>query len=179
VRRLDAESIRDAMLAASGRLAPATGGPGVAAYLSEHMQGRGRPGRSGPVDGDGRRSVYLEVRRNFLDPFLQAFDQPLPSAACGRRNRSNVPAQALALLNSALAHELATRWGERVSTAEGDDAARVEGMWMRAFARRPSADERDAALGLMAEARAAGGDAAAFAELAHALFAAKEFVFLR
>jgi cytochrome c553 len=179
VRRLDAESIRDAMLAASGRLAPATGGPGVAAYLSEHMQGRGRPGRSGPVDGDGRRSVYLEVRRNFLDPFLQAFDQPLPSAACGRRNRSNVPAQALALLNSALAHELATRWGERVSTAEGDDAARVEGMWMRAFARRPSADERDAALGLVAEARAAGGDAAAFAELAHALFAAKEFVFLR
>ncbi|MFM1822509.1 MAG: hypothetical protein RI967_775 [Planctomycetota bacterium] len=185
VRRLDAESIRDAMLAASGRLAPAAGGPSVAAYLSEHMQGRGRPGRSGPVDGDGRRSVYLEVRRNFLDPFLQAFDQPLPSAACGRRNASNVPAQSLALLNSALAHELAAKWGGEVAAIGGSDAARVDGMWLRAFSRPPTADERDAALALLADARAAthgeapARDAAAFGELAHALFAAKEFVFLR
>ena len=180
VRRLDAEAIRDAMLAASGRLDRGAGGPSVAAYLSEHMQGRGRPGRSGPVDGAGRRSVYLEVRRNFLDPFLQAFDQPLPSATCGRRNASNVPAQALALLNSALAHELAARWGERVAAEAGDDRARIDAMWLAAFARMPSDEERSTAAAFLAESRAAdAGDATAFAALAHALFSAKEFVFLR
>ncbi|MFM7051703.1 MAG: PSD1 and planctomycete cytochrome C domain-containing protein, partial [Planctomycetota bacterium] len=73
VRRLDAEAIRDAMLAASGRIDRTMGGPSVPVHLTEHMQGRGRPGASGPVDGAGRRSVYIAVRRNFLDQFMQAF----------------------------------------------------------------------------------------------------------
>ena len=120
------------------------------------------------------------MRRNFLDPFLQAFDQPLPSATCGRRNASNVPAQALALLNSALAHELAARWGERVAAEAGDDRARIDAMWLAAFARMPSDEERSTAAAFLAESRAAdAGDATAFAALAHALFSAKEFVFLR
>jgi len=197
VRRLDAEAIRDAMLAASGRLDATVGGPSVPARLTEHMQGRGRPGASGPVDGAGRRSVYIAVRRNFLDPFMQAFDQPVPATTCGKRHASNVPAQALALLNSDLAHELARFWGERLSAASADasssdsdaDDARFDAMWHAAFARAPRDDERRAARGFIADERAAATaagaadararDAAAFTALAHALFSAKEFVFLR
>jgi hypothetical protein len=58
------------------------------------MEGRGRPG-SGPLDGDGRRSIYINVRRNFLTPMFLAFDYPIPFTTIGRRSTSNVPAQAL------------------------------------------------------------------------------------
>jgi len=191
VRRLDAEAIRDAMLAASGRLDPSVGGASVPARLTEHMQGRGRPGHSGPVDGAGRRSVYIAVRRNFLDPFMQAFDQPVPATTCGKRHSSNVPAQALALLNSDLAHELARFWGARLAAQQGaGDDARIASMWSAAFARAPRPDEIDAARALLDGERAAAPgagdaadpaarDAAAYTALAHALFGAKEFVFLR
>ncbi len=91
VRRLEAEAIRDAMLAVSGRLDPRMGGPSVPPHLTPFMEGRGRPARSGPLDGDGRRSLYINVRRNFLSPMLLAFDFPTPSTTMGRRNVSNVP----------------------------------------------------------------------------------------
>jgi hypothetical protein len=180
VRRLDAESIRDAMLAASGRLDATVGGPSVPARLTEHMQGRGRPGQGGPVDGAGRRSIYIAVRRNFLDPFMQAFDQPVPATTCGKRHSSNVPAQALALLNSDLAHELASFWGNRLaSDADASDDARIGSMWFAAFGRAPRVDELEAAIGFLASERAISSEDAAFSALAHALFSAKEFVFLR
>ena len=63
------------------------------------MQGRGRPGASGPLDGARRRSVYQEVRRNFLNPFMLVFDEPIPTTTVGARSVSNVPAQGLTLMN--------------------------------------------------------------------------------
>ena len=94
-----------------------------------------------------------------------------------------MPAQALALLNSDLAHELASFWGRRLAAeAEASDDARVESMWYAAFARAPREDERSAARAFLEAERAVAADPredAAFAALAHALFSAKEFVFLR
>ena len=194
VRRLDAEEIRDALLSASGHLDRRVGGHSVKARLTEHMQGRGRPGASGPVDGDLRRSVYLETRRNFLDPFLQAFDQPAPATACGRRHASNVPAQSLALMNGELVHLIARRWAESLLPEEGaavtpspeQDRARIEQLWLSAFARWPRPEEVQAALEFLeAERTSATGqpplarERAAYAALTHSLFASKEFVFLR
>ena len=96
VRRLEAEAIRDALLAVSGRLEPAMYGPSVPVHLTSFMDGRGRPGRSGPLDGDGRRSLYLERPAQLPRiPMLLAFDAPVPFSTMGRRNVSNVPAQAL------------------------------------------------------------------------------------
>ncbi len=98
VRRLSGEAIRDAVLVASGRLQPKPFGPSVATHRTPFMTGRGaRP--SGPLDGNGRRSVYLSVYRNFLNPFMLTFDMPSPFGPQGRRSNSNVPAQALALMN--------------------------------------------------------------------------------
>ncbi len=114
VRRLEGEAIRDAMLAVSGRLDDTMHGPPVKVHLSEFMVGLGRPSESGPLDGNGRRSVYLEVRRNFPPPMLVAFDTPTPLGTVGRRNVSNVPAQALMLMNDAFVSEQAERWAERL-----------------------------------------------------------------
>src|ERR1700756_4391774 len=100
LRRLEGEAIRDAILAVSGRLDPKRFGPGVMPFLPEFPIGRGRPGASGPLDGAGRRTVYLNVRRNFLNPMLLAFDYPIPFSTNGRRSVSNVPAQALSLMNN-------------------------------------------------------------------------------
>jgi len=84
----DRSNVRDALLAVSGRLNPKAYGPSVPIYLTPFLDGRGRPG-SGPLDGDGRRSLYLAVRRNFLSPLLLAFDTPIPFSTVGRRSVSN------------------------------------------------------------------------------------------
>src|SRR4029079_9472672 len=98
VRRLEAECIRDALLSVSGRMDATLFGPAVMPYLTPYMTGRGRPATSGPLDGQGRRSVYLGLRPNFLPPMFLAFDYPVPFTTIGRRGSSNVPAQALAML---------------------------------------------------------------------------------
>ena len=102
IRRLEAECIRDAILAVSGRLDRKMYGPSVLPYLTSHMDGRGRPEMSGPLDGAGRRSIFINVRRNFLSPMFLAFDFPIPFTTIGRRSVSNVPAQALTLMNNPL-----------------------------------------------------------------------------
>ncbi len=112
VRRLEGEALRDAILAVSGELNPRMEGESVPVHLTEFMQGRGRPKESGPLDGDGRRSLYIKVQRNFLTPLLTAFDYPPPATTVGHRNVSNVPAQALILLNDPFVIEQARHWAQ-------------------------------------------------------------------
>ncbi|MCP4888119.1 MAG: DUF1553 domain-containing protein, partial [Planctomycetaceae bacterium] len=90
-KRLQGEAIRDSLLTLSGRLDTTAFGPPVPIHLTSFMNGRGRPKKSGSLDGDGRRSIYISVRRNFLSPFMLAFDTPTPFSSMGRRNVSNVP----------------------------------------------------------------------------------------
>jgi hypothetical protein len=186
VRRLEAEAIRDALLAVSGRLDRALYGPSVAPYLTPFMDGRGRPSASGPLDGDGRRSVYLSVRRNFLNPMFLAFDFPAPAATMGRRNVSNVPAQALALLNDPFVTSQARLWAARLSgdEAEGDrtNRGRIAALYETALGRPPSDQETAAALAFLAEAgKSYGrpGDLRAWADLGHVLINTKEFIYLK
>jgi hypothetical protein len=65
-------------------------GPSITPHISPYQDGRGKP-VSGPLDSNGRRSLYIEVRRNFLSPLLLAFDYPLPATTTGRRSVSSVP----------------------------------------------------------------------------------------
>ncbi|WZO96659.1 PSD1 and planctomycete cytochrome C domain-containing protein [Isosphaeraceae bacterium EP7] len=176
LRRLESESIRDAILACSGSLKGDMFGPSVPVHLTEFMDGRGRPGSSGPIDGDGRRSIYQNVRRNFLAPLLTAFDSPPPASPMGRRNVSNVPAQALTMLNDPFVLGQAKLWAERVLAAgPRTSEARVELLYRTAFGRSPTADERAAALAFV---QGAEDDAGAWGDLCHVLFNVKEFVFV-
>src|SRR5438876_4876464 len=139
VRRLEAEAIRDAMLAVSGRLDKTPFGPSVPPHLTAFMVGRGRPSAGGPLDGNGRRSVYLAVRRNFLEPMFLAFDFPTPFSTMGRRSVSNVPAQALTMLNNPFVLQQADVWGKRIVAEPGlSSRQRLDKMYLTALGRPPS-----------------------------------------
>lgn len=186
VRRLEGEAIRDKILAVSGWLDRTVGGPSVEVFLTDFHEGRGRP-TSGPLDGNGRRSLYTKIRRNFLPSFLLAFDLPVPFQAMGRRNVTNVPAQALTLMNDPFVREQAGVWARRLLADNSQTpAARIDQMYREAFSRPPAPDEQAVALEfLAAQAERHGADfaadptnEAAWADLAHALFNAKEFIFV-
>ncbi len=185
VKRLEGEAIRDAILAVSGRLDPKVLGPPVEPYLNAFMDGRGKVA-SGPLDGDGRRSIYARIRRNFLSPMMLAYDTPAPAACVGRRSVSNVPAQALILMNDPFVVQQASLWAKRVLAVPGQTPPqRIAAMYMTAFSRPPTADElADAAAFLDAQAQlynipaAARDDERLWADFAHVLFNVKEFIFV-
>ena len=124
VRRMQAESIRDSLLRVSGRLDLTSLGP--------------------PVDGNApRRSVYVRVIRNSLDPFLRAFDFPEPFSCTGSRDATNVPAQSLTMMNAprikTFAEGLANRLLEDQSLS--GDVERIERMFVIGLGRQPTPDE--------------------------------------
>jgi Protein of unknown function (DUF1553) len=157
-------------------------------HLTSFMEGRGRPGQSGPLDGDGRRSLYMSVRRNFLNPMFLAFDTPAPFSTMGRRNVSNVPAQALTLMNDPLVVSQARLWAECITAETGRDArSRLNDLFETAFSRRPTDQEARACLTFLdrqmqATPRRSGNDqeaqVLAWADLCHVLINMKEFIFI-
>lgn len=187
VRRLEAEAIRDGLLAVSGRLDSTMYGPPVPIHLTEFMEGRGRPAESGPLDGDGRRSLYLAVRRNFLYPMMLAFDTPIPFSTFGARNTSNVPAQSLTMLNDPLVAEQARHWARRLTAMTGlDTDQKIEYIYLTALSRKPTAEEVSYARNFMeSEAKRLGLspgesvlDEDVWAAYCHVVFNLKEFIYL-
>jgi hypothetical protein len=174
LRRLTAEMIRDAILRVSGTLRDDPGGgPSIPVWLPDTLLDEYRP-KTGPLDGDGRRSVYLEMRRNFPTDLLRVFDQPRPSKSVGRRSLTTVPAQSLALLNDPFVQQQAQRW---TANQGQPPELRVQQMYLAAFGRNPTQSESERArsfIGSFGEP-----DIAAWTEFAHALFNMKEFIFLR
>ncbi len=186
VRRLESEAIRDSMLAAAGTLDPKMFGVSVTAYLSPSNTNGRRPGKSGPMDGDRRRSIYLEVRRNFLSDMLLAFDMPLPDSTVGKRTVSNVPAQSLIFMNDPFVAEQAKAWGAAQASAAGSFDDKVSAMCERAWGRPATPAELQSMRGFVDQQRAVYGldDAAAlsdpriWADIAQVMFMTKSFIFV-
>ncbi len=170
IRRLEAESIRDSLLAVSGPLDLKMSGPGI----SNNATGQAL-----------RRSVYLTIRRTALNPFLEVFDAPKPFTTAGRRDATNVPAQSLTLLNDRFVIECASTWADRSITEKADATpdARIQRMFETAFARIPTAREIAASKKYLSADGVSGdallADAPAWRDFAQSLFNAKEFIFLR
>ncbi len=181
VRRLPAESIRDALLAVSGRLDPTLYGPSVPVHLTPFMEGRGRPG-SGPLDGNGRRSVYVEVRRNFLAPMMLAFDAPSPFSTMGRRSVSNVPAQSLILMNDPFVVGQARHWAEGLLSRSATADERIAALFQTALAHPPSDAQRERIHGFLDQQSGLYGagvnDLRVWTDVCHMILNMKEFVFL-
>jgi len=184
-RRLDAESIRDAMLATSGRIELKLGGASV--YPFRDKPNADRRLFVGPLDGHGRRSLYIKT--NLMEPtrFLSVFNTPGGKVVEGRRDLSNVPAQALAMLNDPFVIGQADTWGERlVATAHRDPAERINLMFQRALSRPPTADERDQFIGLLDRLSVLHKVPAAdrmtsrpiWKDMAHVVFNLQEFIYL-
>lgn len=181
LRRLEAESLRDAMLAISGRWNRKSYLEGSKMpYLTSLMQGRGKPSAQGELDGDGYRSIYLSIRRNFLSPFLTSFDFPTPFTAIGKRSVSNTPVQGLALMNDPLVKELSSQWASKLLEQTMSDQERIDRMYRMAYTRSATKDELQLAQEFLGEQmkQHQHHEQKAWAELAHAVFCSKEFFFI-
>ncbi|MBL8229136.1 MAG: PSD1 domain-containing protein [Bryobacterales bacterium] len=172
VRRLEAEAIRDTVLALAGRLDRSMYGPGVPPHISKYQDGRGKPA-SGPLDGEGRRSIYIQVRRNFIPPLFLAFDYPLPVSTIGNRGASAVPSQALMMMNNELIRKLAEQWSARAAKSAPEADKRLDLLFEEAFGRPPEEWERKEVLGFVA------GRAEAWSDLCHVLLNSAELIYVR
>ncbi len=164
-RRLEAEAIRDAMLAVSGQLDPAMYGPGT---LDPNMH---------------RRSVYFFIKRSQLIPMMMLFDWPEHLVSIGQRSSTTIAPQALMFMNSPQGRQYAEAFAARL--AESSDEQAVADGYQRAFGRAPSEQEWSLAaefLKRQAEAHAARGQAdagrIARVDFCQALMSMNEFVYL-
>jgi hypothetical protein len=174
-RRLEAESIRDSILAVSGGLNREIGGPPIfphlqAEVLEQMKHGTWRNEDEGPKVW--RRSVYVYRKRGLPFPMLEAFDLPDQNFSCGARAVSTVPTQALMLLNDEFVAKQAELFARHVQESEPENAERqVELAYRMALSRAPSTAERDLALEYLRRNSLTG--------FAHVLLNLNEFVYLR
>ena len=183
VRRLEAESIRDSVLAVTGTLNRTLYGPSITPFISPYQDGRGKP-KSGPLDGAGRRSIYVKVQRNFINPLFLAFDYPVPVMTRGRRTVSTVPSQALMLMNNEFVARQTEKWADREIAASPEWNERIESMFLRAFGRPVEPSEINDSRGFVEKQlelyrSADPDDYRAWADLGHVLINSKEFIFIR
>ena len=144
--RLDAEAVRDNALAISGLLSPRMGGPSVHPYQPRgywaYLNFPPREWDDDTKEDQYRRGVYTWWQRTFPQPSLLAFDAPSREECVAERTRSNVPQQALALLNDPTYVEAGRVFAERILREGGTGfEARLRWAYARALAREPSADE--------------------------------------
>lgn len=184
--RLEAESIRDTILAVSGRLDAKMYGPSIDPHRKEEKDYRKL--FIGPLDGAGRRSIYIKVTRMEGPQFLELFDFPNPMATRGRRDRTNVPAQALALLNDPFVIDQARFWSEQLVSNDDDSIEeRVQGMFRQALGRAPSENEQQRLVTLIrqlagetsADDTAIMQDKSVWQDTAHAVFNMKEVIYIQ
>ena len=165
-RRLDAELIRDSLLAIGGNLDKNMFGPSI-------------------LDNTPRRSVYLRVKRSELIPLMTMFDAPEPTQSVGERISTTVPTQSLAMMNSPFVRQQAEKLAQRIRPSkETPLPTSVDLAYRIAFARVPAEVERTQMLAFIESQRTlAGGDPAAntdkaLAEFCQVLLCLNEFVYI-
>ena len=183
-RRLEAEAIRDTLLTVSGRLDRRLYGRPVESPRSKEDASKRL--FNGPLDGEGRRSVYL--RMSIMDPprFLVGFNLPDLKLPTGKRDVTNVPNQALILMNDPFVKAQAKEWSGRLVTQPDESVEqRITQMFFKAYGRAPDASElkRWSALvhdlGGTADPQSLLADPSVWTHVAHALFNTKEFIYYR
>jgi hypothetical protein len=186
MRRLDAEALRDAMLAVSGKLDPGMGGPHP--FPPVERWGFTQHAPFSAVYETNRRSVYLMTQRLKRHPFLALFDGADTNASTPQRLVTTVPTQALFLMNDPFVHQQAEAFAARILSGAKEERERIRSAYERALARPPQASEYEE-VGRFLQAyrnrRLSAGSAAeraerdAWAAFARTLLARNEFMFVR
>jgi hypothetical protein len=165
-RRLEAENIRDALLAIGGNLDTTMYGPSI-------------------MDNVPRRSIYLRVKRSELIPIMTMFDAPEPTQSVGERVSTTVPTQSLTMMNSPFVRQQAEKLAQRIRPAQdAPPSAAVDAAYRIALARAPTEAERARMQAFIeAQTQLVGGDPAqardrALLEFCHALVCLNEFVYV-
>lgn len=175
-RRLEAEEIRDAVLAAAGTLnTKMFGRPVVPALAAEELYGMSQPASNAwPVTSDvtehTRRSIYMLVKRTYRMPMLEVFDQPEGVLSCSRRESSTTSTQSLSLLNSKFTVDQAMALAS---------VADIKAIWQRVLQRLPNENEVSMAGDFLSkQAKLLGSEAAARRELVRGLLNTNEFLYI-
>ncbi|MDA1179304.1 MAG: DUF1549 and DUF1553 domain-containing protein, partial [Planctomycetota bacterium] len=186
MRRLEAEAIRDAILFVANEWNPVLHGPPIDPYRTSEDPVKRL--LSGPIDGLGRRSLYLKMTLMEPPRFLALFNQPIPKMTTGRRDVTNVPSQSLALLNDPLVVVMAERWSQQLSTDGAESSkARAASMFVTAFGRNPTDQEVNRIVILAEKCAEMHPETAAdllsnrlaWRDVAHTLFNMQEFIYVR
>ena len=182
---MEAEAVRDSILDASGRLNRRLYGQSVQPVREkEYADRRLFPG---PLDGDGRRSIYIKNNLMEAPRFLAAFDFPGGKVTQGRRDVTNVPAQALALLNDPFVLQQADVWaGQLLAGGDNSVGDRLRAMFQTSLGRMPTDEEKDrfgrAVLQLADLHHVASADVlksrAVWKDIAHAFLTTSEFLYI-
>jgi hypothetical protein len=180
LRRLDAEAIRDAMLAVGGELDPRAGG----SYVPTKRAKDGSVVVEESAAGAHRRSVYLQQRRTQVATLLELFDAPVISTTCSLRNTATVPLQSLALLNSEFARARAQAFADRLQREAGaGDDERLNFAYQVSCGREPRAEERAACRKFLTARRASAaseseGERQTWADLCQMILANNAFLYV-
>ncbi|MAI32041.1 MAG: hypothetical protein CMM07_10270 [Rhodopirellula sp.] len=182
-RSLDAESIRDAMLAVSGQLDRNV--PNSHPFPDVNSWGFTIHNPFHAVYDSNHRSVYLMVQRNRRHPYLALFDAADPNQSVASRQPTTTPTQALFLMNSSFVHEQASRFANRINDQPGDDLAKVQWAFEMAHGRIPDRAIIDDAVGFLSTYRKRldgdnhqQDDVAAWSALARVLLTGNAFLFV-
>jgi hypothetical protein len=189
-QRLDAESMRDAMLAVSGTLISSASGSALPLEYPENVSGlplaKAHPAFSLAKERPSHeyeRTIYLPVVRTGTQPgsarLRDVFDFPQPAQITGMRAETAVPTQSLFLLNSGMLRARGTELIKDLIRTTPDAKARAGQLWLRVLGRPITAEELDAALAFLADLHSANkpdADLNAWTELARSLFASNEFL---
>lgn len=145
-RRLDAEALRDSMLAASGEIDLRIGGEGFKPTISEEaLEGFSRKGavwKAASPDEQRRRSLYIFVSRSLMPPMMTTFDQCDTTLPCAARDVTTVAPQALAMMNNHFTHARSTALAKRIEQTAATDQDQVVDAWKFALGRKPFDRER-------------------------------------
>jgi len=149
--RMEAEVIRDEILAVAGTLDRTMGGPAIYPYIApEIVQGSSHriwPGKPDDDPSTWRRSLYVFSKRSIRYPLFEAYDQPNLINTCDRRNRSTIAPQALMLMNNNFVITQAKKFADRVRKDAGADAAaQINDAFQLALGRAPTATEKSASI---------------------------------
>jgi len=178
-RRLEAEEIRDSMLAIAGRLNLKPGGPSVMVPIDpELVLMLKRPQYWVPTRDKSeydRRTLYMIYKRNLRLPLMEVFDAPDTLLSCARREQSTHAPQALELLNGQTSNELAAVFSGRLLKERTTPAERIDYAWRLAAGRLPNASEKALARKFLA---GAPGDPARTKEFALAVFNLNAFLYV-
>ena len=171
-KRLSAEMIRDTLFAVSGQLDPQIGGP-VHAFKNRDYVRKETDAYAYP-----RRTLYLPVIRDRVNPLLSTFDFSNASASCSRRDESTVAMQALFFLNAPSVITQAEQWAQRLLKQETQPINRITLAYLELFARRPSASEIQRAQTYLNQ-HPEEDEALRWTDFCHTLFATNESIYLR
>jgi mono/diheme cytochrome c family protein len=151
-RRMEAEVLRDSILAVSGELSPDAGGPGVFPEINEDLANQPRliMGQAAPAYQPSptrrernRRTIYTSQKRSIVNPVVEQFNGPNMDESCDRREASIVPTQVFALFNSKFANDTALAFAVRLQKTANTPSGQIDQAYRLIAGRLPKEEQRD------------------------------------